>query len=70
MAVESAILGHLLCSRRSINFERATRTDCHTSRFVGIEPTADSNPEKFRRSLAGDVALWAPIVKAIGVKID
>ena len=37
---------------------------------AGIEPTADSNPEKFRRSLAGDVALWAPIVKAIGVKID
>jgi len=37
---------------------------------AGIEPTPDSSPEKFRRSLASDVALWAPIVKAIGVKID
>jgi tripartite-type tricarboxylate transporter receptor subunit TctC len=37
---------------------------------AGIEPTLDSNPEKFRRSLAADVALWAPVVKALGVKID
>jgi tripartite-type tricarboxylate transporter receptor subunit TctC len=37
---------------------------------VGIEPTPDSSPEKFRRSLADDVALWAPVVKALGLKID
>jgi tripartite-type tricarboxylate transporter receptor subunit TctC len=37
---------------------------------AGIEPTPDSSPEKFRRSLADDLALWAPVVKAIGVKID
>ena len=37
---------------------------------AGIEPTLDSNPEKFRRSLAADVALWTPIVKALGPKID
>jgi tripartite-type tricarboxylate transporter receptor subunit TctC len=37
---------------------------------AGIEPTLDSNPEKFRRSLAADVALWAPIVKALGLKLD
>jgi tripartite-type tricarboxylate transporter receptor subunit TctC len=37
---------------------------------AGIEPTLDSNPEKFRRSLAADVALWTPVVKALGVKID
>jgi tripartite-type tricarboxylate transporter receptor subunit TctC len=37
---------------------------------AGIEPTLDSGPEKFRRSLAADVALWAPIVKALGLKID
>jgi len=36
----------------------------------GIEPTLDSNPEEFRRSLAADVALWSPIVKALGLKID
>src|SRR5258707_5122302 len=37
---------------------------------AGIEPTLDSNPEKFRRTLAADVALWAPIVKALALKID
>jgi tripartite-type tricarboxylate transporter receptor subunit TctC len=37
---------------------------------AGIEPTPDSSPEKFRRSLADDVALWAPVVKALGLKID
>jgi tripartite-type tricarboxylate transporter receptor subunit TctC len=35
-----------------------------------IEPTLNSSPEKFRQSLATDVALWAPVVKAIGLKID
>ena len=35
-----------------------------------IEPTLDSNPEKFRRSLAADVALWAPVVKTLALKID
>ena len=37
---------------------------------AGIEPTLNSNPETFRRSLAADVALWAPVVKALGLKID
>jgi hypothetical protein len=37
---------------------------------AGIEPTPDSSPEKFRRSLAADVDLWAPIVKALALKID
>jgi tripartite-type tricarboxylate transporter receptor subunit TctC len=37
---------------------------------AGIEPTIDSSPEKFRRSLAADVALWDPVVKALGLKID
>jgi tripartite-type tricarboxylate transporter receptor subunit TctC len=37
---------------------------------AGIEPTFDSNPEKFRRSLAADVDLWAPVVKDLGLKID
>ncbi len=37
---------------------------------AGMESTLDSNPEKFRRSLAADVALWAPVVKALGLKID
>jgi tripartite-type tricarboxylate transporter receptor subunit TctC len=37
---------------------------------AGIEPTLDSSPEKFRQSLAADVVLWAPVVKALGLKID
>ena len=39
-------------------------------RHAGIEPTVDADPEKFRRSLAADVALWTPIVKALGIKVD
>jgi tripartite-type tricarboxylate transporter receptor subunit TctC len=37
---------------------------------AGIEPVADSSPEKFRRMLADDVAVWRPIVTALGLKID
>jgi tripartite-type tricarboxylate transporter receptor subunit TctC len=37
---------------------------------AGIEPTLDSSPERFRQSLAADVALWTPVVKALGLKID
>ena len=37
---------------------------------AGMESTLDSSPEKFRQSLAADVALWAPVVKTLGLKID
>jgi len=37
---------------------------------AGIEPIVDSDPEHFRRSLATDVALWAPVVKALAVRIE
>ena len=37
---------------------------------AGIEATLNSNPQKFRQSLAADVALWAPIVKTLELKID
>jgi len=37
---------------------------------AGIEPIVDSGPEQFRRSLAEDVALWAPVVKSLGLKLD
>jgi tripartite-type tricarboxylate transporter receptor subunit TctC len=55
---------------------QATRTIVAESAFsrmltdAGIEPTLDSNPEKFRQSLAADVALWTPVVKALALKID
>jgi len=37
---------------------------------AGIEPTLDSSPGKFRQSLAADIALWTPVVKALALKID
>ena len=37
---------------------------------AGIEPMPDSNPERFRQSLSSDVALWAPVVQKLGLKID
>ena len=37
---------------------------------AGMESASDSNPETFRRSLAADIALWTPVVKALGLKID
>jgi tripartite-type tricarboxylate transporter receptor subunit TctC len=55
---------------------QATRTAVAEPAFrqllveAGIDPTPDSNPEKFRRSLAADVALWTPVVKALGLRID
>jgi tripartite-type tricarboxylate transporter receptor subunit TctC len=55
---------------------QATRTVVAEPAFTqmlidaGIEPTLDSNPEKFRQSLAADVALWAPVVNALGLKVD
>jgi tripartite-type tricarboxylate transporter receptor subunit TctC len=55
---------------------QATRTAVAEPTFqqilsdAGIEATLDSGPEKFRQSLAADVALWAPVVKALALKID
>ena len=37
---------------------------------AGMESASDANPETFRRSLAADIALWTPVVKALGLKID
>jgi tripartite-type tricarboxylate transporter receptor subunit TctC len=55
---------------------QATRTAIAEPAFrqmlidAGIEPASDSGPDKFRQSLAADVALWAPVVNALGLKID
>jgi tripartite-type tricarboxylate transporter receptor subunit TctC len=37
---------------------------------AGFEPDSDSTPERFRRLLEEDIARWAPIVKAMGLKLD
>ena len=55
---------------------RATRTAVAEPTYqrllidAGIEPVLDSNPEKLRQTLAADVALWAPVVQKLGLKID
>lgn len=36
----------------------------------GFEPTPDTSPEKFQRTLEQDVTLWRPVVEALGLKID
>jgi hypothetical protein len=65
------------CAREIIErIAQTTRTALGERAFqqmlidAGIEPILDSDPEKFRRSLAADVALSGPVVKALGVKID
>jgi tripartite-type tricarboxylate transporter receptor subunit TctC len=37
---------------------------------AGIEVMLDSTPEKFGESLASDIALWGPVVQALGLKIE
>jgi tripartite-type tricarboxylate transporter receptor subunit TctC len=55
---------------------QATRTALAEQAFrqmlleAAMEPVADQSPERFRQMLADDVALWAPVVKAVGLKID
>jgi tripartite-type tricarboxylate transporter receptor subunit TctC len=56
--------------------EQATRNLLATRDYqqmlieIGFEATPHSNPADFREALAADVALWAPVVKALGLKID
>lgn len=55
---------------------QATRTALAEAAFQkmliegGFEPTPDSNPEKLRQTLAADVALWTPVVRALGLKLE
>jgi tripartite-type tricarboxylate transporter receptor subunit TctC len=37
---------------------------------AGIEPTLGSGPDKFRQSMAADIALWSPVVKTLALRID
>ena len=55
---------------------QASRTLLSTAAYqqlmvdMGFEATPESDPEDFRRVLAADVALWAPVVKSLGLKLD
>jgi tripartite-type tricarboxylate transporter receptor subunit TctC len=37
---------------------------------TGMEAPVNPTPEAFRQSLAADLALWAPVVKSLGLKLD
>jgi len=55
---------------------KATRTAVVESSYrqmlvdSGMESPAESSPEKLRQALAADVALWTPVVKTLGLKLD
>ena len=36
----------------------------------GFEPDLNSNPEKTRRLVQEEIVKWAPVIKAIGLKVD
>ena len=45
--------------------------DVHGRKVVRVNDVElDSTPDKFRGSLAADIALWTPVVKALGLKLD
>jgi len=62
-----AIIEHIVQATRTAVAEPTYK---QTLIDAGIEPIIDSNPENCRQSLAADVALWTPVVTALGVKID
>ena len=62
-----AIIEQIFQASRSVLAERAYQQMLIES---GFEPDLDSSPEKFRRLIEDDIARWAPLVKAIGVKLD
>ena len=63
----AAIIEQIALATRTMLAERAYQ---QMLMEAGIEPTPNSSPEKFRRMLADDVALWMPVVKSLGLKID
>jgi tripartite-type tricarboxylate transporter receptor subunit TctC len=73
------VTGPSACSRRpeprsrsSIRSRTALADPAYQQMFIeaGMEATADSNPDKFRQSLADDVALWGPIVRSLNLKLE
>ena len=37
---------------------------------TGFEPDVESSPDIFRRRIEAEIAMWTPIVQALGIKID
>jgi tripartite-type tricarboxylate transporter receptor subunit TctC len=52
---------------------RDTMADHEVQRLfiaAGFEPDAGSNPQQTRELLDSEIAKWAPVIKAIGLKLD
>jgi len=62
-----AIIEQIAQATRAALGERAFQQKLVES---GFEVSADTTPEKYRRSLESDIAFWAPVVKTLGLKID
>jgi tripartite-type tricarboxylate transporter receptor subunit TctC len=66
-ATPKAIINQIAQATRTALAERDYQQTLFES---GFEPDLDSSPEKFRRSLEGDIARWTPVVNAIGLRLD
>jgi tripartite-type tricarboxylate transporter receptor subunit TctC len=66
-ATPRAIIDQIAQATRAVLAEKAYQQMLIET---GFEPITDSTPEKFRLSLAGDIALWTPVVSALALKID
>jgi tripartite-type tricarboxylate transporter receptor subunit TctC len=62
-----AIIEQIFQASRSVLAEQSFQRMLIES---GFEPDLDSNPQAFRRLIEADIARWAPLVAAIGVRLD
>ena len=62
-----AIIEQIAQATRTALGEKAFRQKLVES---GFEVSSDTTPEKYRRSLENDIVFWAPVVKALELKID
>jgi tripartite-type tricarboxylate transporter receptor subunit TctC len=63
----SAIIEQIFQASRSVLAEQSFQRMLIES---GFEPDLDSNPQSFRQLIEADIARWAPLVTAIGVRLD
>ena len=54
----------------AINKALADPTVLKRLQDAGVDPTPDSSPEKLADFIKGELAKWAPIIKASGARLD
>ena len=47
-----------------------TRLTNNVLKEAAMEPIAGPGPENWKRILSDDIALWSPVVKELGLKLD